>query len=80
MIKAIKFTVTIFAIISFSCKQQLTENIDVTTIKNEVDQSLVNASSLLVPAAITTNQNNTIAGRPACCKRAPSRFKLNVSE
>ncbi len=79
--KVIKFTITIIAIISFSCKQQSAKKMDVNNnTDREIHLSIINASSLLVPATLTAKQNNTIADRPACCKKVPSRFKLNASD
>ncbi len=79
--KTIRFTIAFITIISFSCKQQSAKKMDVNNKPDqEVYISIINASSLLVPAAITAKQNNTIADRPACCKRVPSRFKLNASD
>ncbi len=72
-------TIAFNTIISFSCKQQSAKKIAANNASKDA-LSFVNKSSLLFPAAITTNQNKTIAGRSACCKRLPSRFKLNASD
>jgi hypothetical protein len=78
--KTIRFTIAFITIISFSCKQQLVKKTDVNNAGKEIRLSITNASSLLVPATLTAKQNNTIADRPACCKKVPSRFKLNASD
>ncbi len=78
--KTIRFTIAFITIISFSCKQQSVKKTDVNNAGKEIRLSIINASSLLVPATLTAKQNNTIADRPACCKKVPSRFKLNASD
>ena len=78
--KIIRFTIAFITIISFSCKQQSAKKTDVNNAGKEIRLSIINASSLLVPATLTAKQNNTIADRPACCKKVPSRFKLNASD
>jgi len=78
--KTIRFTIAFITIISFSCKQQSVKKTDVNNAGKEIRLSIINASSLLVPATHTAKQNNTIADRPACCKKVPSRFKLNASD
>jgi hypothetical protein len=78
--KIIRFTIAFITIISFSCKQQSAKKTDVNNAGKEIRLSLVNGSSSVVPAALTAKQNNTIANRPTCCKKVPSRFKLNVND
>lgn len=76
-----RLTIALITIIFFSCNQQSAKKIDASTAPNkEATLNLVNASSLLVPAVITAKQNKEIAGRPACCKSVPSRFKLNTGD
>jgi hypothetical protein len=75
-----RFTIAFITIISFACKQHSEKKTDVNTAGKEVRLSLVNAPSLLVSQVITANQNKIMADKPSCCKKIPSRFKLNASD
>ncbi len=77
--KTTRFTITFIAIISFFCIQQSAKKIDLNNTGKEVHLSLLYAFSLLVPEGIKATQNKEIADRPACCKKVPTRFKLNAS-